>query len=216
MMSSYSASAGGELSASIGGLTLAALLGEWEQELKRQEEEFGKKAEEVAEWDKVVRKQYERIAHLRYGVMDITAEQAALEAQLEAIKNNQDTMEGMLVQLETSMDERLRYLKKEDAAGMGSVFGVAVDDVMKADENRMHAMATAEAVRKQLDDLEESLETIRARMQEESRALQDDPLEQIRAILDSQMTALSSLHAESGKLSADAGRLSDQLKKLQA
>ncbi|ORX91459.1 hypothetical protein K493DRAFT_227920 [Basidiobolus meristosporus CBS 931.73] len=173
------------------------ILNKWSSELTQYTKKFHEQAVEVAEWDRVLVENGEKISKLYTETVAAEATQANIDQNLEYIDSQQQELSSILDAYESQVRE---LLDGGLARGEG---------VQPADEEREKAYNLAEGLNKQLDDMSKNLATMIDEINQSAvlsgtKEAQDDedPIAQIVQILNAHLTSLEWIDQNSSSLNA--------------
>lgn len=135
-----------------------------------------------------MRRQHGQLSRVAEDVNALKLGQRKLDASLDAIEAHQRTTDRTLTGLEDDIDALTR------------ASGFTGPAASSADAKRAEAYAKAQRVDAVLNSTAHTLEELVERVNLENKQQEDDPLEQIRSILDSQMSALRYIDSEAQQL----------------
>ncbi|ORX67511.1 hypothetical protein DL89DRAFT_45867 [Linderina pennispora] len=175
------------------GKTLEEIAQMWTDELAVQTREFHKQAATVGYWDRALVQQGVRITELYEATMAVEAEQAAVDQSLEHMEGQQ----AALAELLDTYEGRVRALVRDTVPANGR----------SADAERTALYASAENLNAQMDELARRLTDLVGAVNQVSNAepagsaeRRQDPFDQIVQILNSHLSAMEWVDAQTTHL----------------
>ncbi|OIW34958.1 hypothetical protein CONLIGDRAFT_607945 [Coniochaeta ligniaria NRRL 30616] len=167
----------------------------WATDLSKYQKEFKDQAAKVAEWDRLLVTNGEKIQKLYLGTYEAERASAAIESQLGAVESQQEELASWLDRYEAEVDELFakRVGDSEHVAG--------------PDQERERTYKLAEKLTDRLDEMGKDLGTMIKEINDMSGTLQkgsksDDPLSQIVRVLNGHLSQLQWIDSNAAALQA--------------
>lgn len=170
----------------------------WQTKLREHVKAFADEARMVSDWDADVRECNQKLRTLAEDVNKLKKSQDDLNGHLRDIGNHQSAMETKL----KSLEEHVTKMQEQDGSG----------DMHPADRARQESYRVAQSVDNQLTQMQDSLADLVHLLNQEFDERQDDPVEQVRDILDSHMTSMQKIESDADRLAAQVEEVCERLK----
>lgn len=159
------------------------ILGRWASDLSKYQLDFKEQAEKVAQWDRLMVDNGDKIQKLYHSTWQAEKDSAEIERQLANVEGQQDELAAWLDRYEGEVDEMFAR-----QIGQG-------DTLQGPDQERERTYKLAEKLTDRLDDMGKNLTSMIDAINEASTTLSktsktDDPLSHIVRVLNSHLTQL--------------------------
>jgi len=155
----------------------------WATDLNKYQKEFKDQAAKVADWDRMLVENGEKIQKLYTSTYEAERASIEIERQLASVEGQQDELSAWLDRYETELDELFTKQMGSNEANAGP------------DQERERTYKLAEKLTDRLDDMGKDLTKMIKEINDMSGALSkgskpDDPLSQIVRVLNGHLTQL--------------------------
>lgn len=159
------------------------ILGRWASDLSKYQSDFKEQAEKVAQWDRLMVDNGDKIQKLYHSTWQAEKDSAEIERQLANVESQQDELAAWLDRYEGEVDEMFAR-----QIGQG-------ETLQGPDQERERTYKLAEKLTDRLDDMGKNLTSMIDAINEASTTLSktsktDDPLSHIVRVLNSHLTQL--------------------------
>ncbi|KAL9637292.1 MAG: hypothetical protein Q9164_002279 [Protoblastenia rupestris] len=157
----------------------------WATDLSKYQKEFQAQAEKVAQWDRMLVDNSEKIQKLYGQTLEAERATTEVERQLSSVENDQAELEAWLNHYEGEVDQMI----KNQGVGEGTA---------GPDKEREHTYQLASRLSEKLDEMGKDLTSMIEEINDASSNLsknskQDDPLSQVVRVLNSHLTQLQQI-----------------------
>ncbi|KAL9103749.1 MAG: hypothetical protein Q9163_001253 [Psora crenata] len=157
----------------------------WATDLSKYQKEFQAQAEKVAQWDRMLVENSDKIQRLYGQTLEAERATTEVERQLSAVENDQAELEAWLSHYEGEVDQMIK--NQGGAEGGGG-----------PDKEREHTYQLAARLSEKLDEMGKDLASMIEEINDASSTLsknskQDDPLSQVVRVLNSHLTQLQQI-----------------------
>lgn len=187
--------------------TMDEIITRWATDLSRYQKEFKSQAAKVAEWDRLLVENGEKIQKLYTSTYEAEKASNEIERQLSGVESQQDELTAWLDQYEAQLEELFKKQQLGSGSGSGGEQKSAANDGLGPDQERERTYKLAEKLTDRLDEMGKDLTKMIKEINDMSGSLSkgskaDDPLSQIIRVLNGHLTQLQWIDQNAAALQA--------------
>lgn len=185
--------------------TMDEIITRWATDLSKYQKEFKSQAAKVAEWDRLLVENGEKIQKLYTSTYEAEKASNEIERQLSGVESQQDELTAWLDQYEAQLEELFK--KQQLGSGGESKAAGGVGDGLGPDQERERTYKLAEKLTDRLDEMGKDLAKMIKEINDMTGTLSkgskpDDPLSQIVRVLNGHLHQLQWIDQNAADLQA--------------